>query len=292
MASPAKKPKTEGKTKQFFQKQARKAQNSLEIGDKGFLVTCNFKEREALREVYKLLNDYSDQVVGDTEEVVKPQEDEDEDITSQLQEQINKTKQETKQKATKFLSISTGVQNLLFIRTKDAEPLELGDKIFSDIFDNKIKKSKFILRMLPIATVCQAKIEDIKAAGGELFDQHFLKSPSTFAITFNKRYNNDTNREEVINELAGLVALKNSGNKVDLKEPQKSIIVEILKGFCLLTVVSNFHKYKKYNLSELNKTFSGQDEPEPTDAAEVEDNVTEPAADVKTNESLKKTFIS
>jgi hypothetical protein len=53
MSSPAKKPRTDGKrprtdgkSKSFYSKQARKPQrNTIEVGDKGFLVTCNFKER-------------------------------------------------------------------------------------------------------------------------------------------------------------------------------------------------------------------------------------------------------
>jgi tRNA acetyltransferase TAN1 len=66
----------------------------------------------------------------------------------------------------------------------------------------------------------QAKIEDMKNAAGVLFDKHFLKEPSTFAINFNKRFNNDLNRDEVIKELAELVAMKNPGNKVNLKNPE------------------------------------------------------------------------
>ena len=62
----------------------------------------------------------------------------------------------------------------------------------------------------------------MKNAAGLLFDLHFLKEPSTFAINFNKRFNNDIQRDEVIKELADLVTMKNIGNTVNLKEPQVS----------------------------------------------------------------------
>lgn len=56
MASPAKKQKFSNKSKGYFQKQARRNdRGSLEVGDKGFLVTCNFKERDSIREVRKML---------------------------------------------------------------------------------------------------------------------------------------------------------------------------------------------------------------------------------------------
>lgn len=81
-----------------------------------------------------------------------------------------------------------------------------------------------------------------------------------------------------------MVALKNVGNKVNLKEPQvslrllesrthrnafefqQSIIVEIIKGNCLISVVPDFLKLKKYNVNEL----WDKKEKEPAESAEKE----------------------
>ena len=38
--------------------------HALEPGMKGFLITCNNREREAVREGYNLLNEYADQMYG------------------------------------------------------------------------------------------------------------------------------------------------------------------------------------------------------------------------------------
>jgi len=112
--------------------------------------------------------------------------------------------------------------------------------------------SRFLLRFVPIEMVCKANIEDIKTAAGKLFDKHFLNcSPKTYSIVINKRYNNTIKRDDIINELAGLVNFKNVQHKVDLKNPEHSVIVEILKGICCLSVVPNYLKWKKYNISEL-----------------------------------------
>lgn len=252
MASPAKKSRSDGnKSKNYFKSQARKGpQNFIEAGDQGFLVTCNFKERDATKECYKLLNEY---YKGDGEiQVVQPDEDDD-DIAGQLKKEIEKTQQEVKERNQLFTSVTTGVQNLLFIRSAIGDPTELGVKIMRDLAATKLKKTKFTLRMLPIAAVTKTKMEDITNAAGELFDKHFLKEPCTFAINFNKRYNHDTSREEVINELAALVSLKNPHNKVNLKEPQKSVVVEVVKGLCMIAVVPDYLKLKKYNLHELMK---------------------------------------
>jgi tRNA acetyltransferase TAN1 len=109
-----------------------------------------------------------------------------------------------------------------------------------------------------------AKLEDICDAAGELFDKHFLKQPSTFAIIFNRKYNSEMNRDEIIKQLAELVHLKNMGNKVNLKTPEKTIICEVLKGMCMLTVVPDYFKLKKFNLHELGKKDEKKEDDEET----------------------------
>lgn len=252
MATPPKRPRNEAKDKKFYSKQARKGyKNYLDVGDKGFLVTCNFKEKDSIHECYRLLNEYyaKSQPAVEPAEVAKTEEDED-DISSQLQDQIEKSKIEVKERSQNFQSLSTGVQNCLFIRASIDDPLTLGTTIIRDLAETKVKKTKVTLRFLPIEVICRAKIEDMKDAAGILFDKHFLKEPSTFAINFNRRFS-DMNRDEVIKELADIVALKNPGNKVNLNDPQKSVIVEIIKGHCLLSVVPDYIKLKKYNVNEL-----------------------------------------
>lgn len=106
MSSPAKKSRTDGggKSKSFYAKQARKPQrNSIEVGDKGFLVTCNFKERDSVREVYHLLNHYHKKLhkEEESEETVKADGDDD-DIETQLKDQIEKTNQENKERLKLF----------------------------------------------------------------------------------------------------------------------------------------------------------------------------------------------
>lgn len=269
MSSPAKKPRNESKSKQFYSKQARKHnRHFIEVGDAGFLVTCNFKERDSVRECYQLLNEYYKKTadVKVEEQVVKPEEDD--DIESQLKDQIAKTKEEVKERSRMFQQIDTGVQNLIFIKASIDNVLELGSSIIRDLAETKKKKTKFTLRLLPIETVCKAQVGDIAQAAEKLFDKHFME-PVTFGINFNRRYNNDVSRDEVIKVLANIVTSKNPLNKVNLKEPDRSIIVEVVKGHCLLSVVPDYVKLKKYNVNELwakrepaNDTSSQETEPD------------------------------
>jgi len=37
----------------------------LDIGDRGFLITCNRMEKQTIREAYNLLNEYSNELYGE-----------------------------------------------------------------------------------------------------------------------------------------------------------------------------------------------------------------------------------
>lgn len=129
--------------------------------------------------------------------------------------------------------------------------MDLGVRIIEDLHRTKQTLTKNVLRFIPIEVVCKANIKDIVDAAGILFDKYFLHGERTFSIVYNKRYNNDIKRDDIIKELAELIVAKNMKNKVDLKEPEFSVIVEIIKGLCCLSVIPYYIKYRKYNLSEL-----------------------------------------
>lgn len=116
-------------------------------------------------------------------------------------------------------------------------------------------------------------MKDILDSAGKLFDQYFLKEPTEYSIIFNRRYNNEINRDEVIKELADLISLKNNANKVNLKFPKFSVIVEVIKGLCCLAVLPNYLEWKKYNVSELcaekDSEDGKQDNKEENGAAEA-----------------------
>lgn len=147
--------------------------------------------------------------------------------------------------------METGTNNCIFVKTTIDNHRDLGIQLIKDTYETKSKITKSLIRFFPVDTVCKANIKDIVDASGKLFDRFFLKNPTEYSIVFNKRYNNDINRDEVIKELAELIGLKNKQNKVNLKFPKLSVIVEVIKGLCCLSVLPNYLEYRKYNLVEL-----------------------------------------
>lgn len=268
MSSPAKKKKFEYQKKKFYDKSRnRHNKEFMEPGQSGFLVTCNFREKDCLRESYAVLNEYADILYGKVDEketdatekkssmdvgTDSGDDEEEEDISKMLASDINKAKTDFKKKSYRFQGTDIGnVTNCLFIRAKVPDVVELGVKILTNIYETKQGQTKNVLRFIPVEIVCKANMTDIINAAGKLFDKHLLKEPKTFSIVFNHRMNNSVKRDTIIKELATLVTSKNVNNKVDLKNPQVVVMVEVLKGLCCLSVLPDYFKLRKYNLAEL-----------------------------------------
>lgn len=243
--------------KKYFQQHKKQV---LQVGQRGFLVTCNMNEKACVRECYNLLNHYADELYGpeakqeeqasktETEASKALETDSDDD---DLDAAVAKCREAMTQRKFRFQNVDTGTTNCLFIRTQLEDPLKLGKHIVDDITATGKAMSRFVLRLVPIEAVCKANMPDIINAAGALFDKHFLKEPTTYGIIFNHRYNQQIKRDHIIKELAELVNSKNIANKVDLHHAKKSIIVEVLRGWCLLSVIENYLDCKKYNLAEL-----------------------------------------
>ncbi|KAH8286932.1 hypothetical protein KR018_010713, partial [Drosophila ironensis] len=253
--------------KKYFQNSKRQY---LQPGQRGFFATCNMNEKGCVRECYNLLNHYADILYGPEQEEVQEEpeknqpkaEGEPEKATEKaaseedpddddLEAAAAKCRESLSSRKVRFQNVDTGTTNCVFIRTLLEDPVTLGKHIVQDIAATGKSMSRFVLRLVPIETVCRANMPDIVEAAGALFDKHFLKEPSSYGIIFNHRFNQQIKRDQVITQLAELVNSKNVGNKVDLQKAQKSIIVEVLRGWCLLSVIDNYLDCKKFNLAEL-----------------------------------------
>lgn len=172
------------------------------------------------------------------------------------------------------MQVETKVPNCIFIKTTIDNPNELGVRIIRDIAETQKRKTRMLLRFMPVDVVCRSNVEAIKNAAGQLFDKIFLHSePTTFAIVVNKRYNNDVDRMEIIRELAEMVAFKNSLHKVDLKNAKLTVVVEVVRGLCCLSILPDFIQLKKYNVNELTNV---KDETESKESKESKEGGIEP----------------
>ncbi|XP_039437350.1 THUMP domain-containing protein 1 homolog [Culex pipiens pallens] len=144
--------------------------------------------------------------------------------------------------------MDTGAKNICYITTVLEDPTELALKILQDAAGTKDQKSRYIMKPVPIEVVNKANLKDIMDGAGKLFDRDFLKEPKMFAITSNRLFNNELERESMINALAEMISAKNRGNKTNLKHPELAVIVEVIKGLTMISVVPEISELRMYNL--------------------------------------------
>ncbi|KAJ7305835.1 hypothetical protein JRQ81_010201 [Phrynocephalus forsythii] len=253
------------------------ASRQLDLGMSGILITCNMNERKCVAEAYSLLGEYGERLYGPEQFTgqdedkssgkEEEEEEEEDDAEAALKKEVNQIHAMTEQRQRRFQSVESGANNVIFIRTLGVEPDKLVHHILNDMHVTKKKKNRVILRMLPILGTCKAFMEDMKRYS-ETFFEPWFKSPQkgTFQIVYKARNNSHLNRVSVINELAGVVSHLNPENKVDLSNPEFTIVVEVIKNICCLSVVKDYVLFRKYNLQEVVK---GSKEDRPEDASTV-----------------------
>ncbi|KAG2562680.1 hypothetical protein PVAP13_8KG399600 [Panicum virgatum] len=132
-----------------------------------------------------------------------------------------------------FASLESGCNGCIFIqmhkRAGDPGPVEIVQNIMSSAASTRKHMSRFILRVLPAEVACYASEEEISKAISPLVEKYFPKECPTshkFAVLYEARSNTGIDRMKIINAVAKSVP---QPHKVDLKNPDKTIIVQIAK---------------------------------------------------------------
>ncbi|XP_046848998.1 THUMP domain-containing protein 1-like isoform X2 [Xenia sp. Carnegie-2017] len=285
--SPTQAGKRKKKTKKFYGVGKKgKYQNVIKPGMRGVLVFGADNEAKAKKEAYNLLNEYADELFGcefseevksDTRKEGKPKtmvinyqqgdgnktvEHEDIDSGSEndnandIEKVIAKEiEQISSLKANRrFQHIPTGVRAILFIKTTlSCEDLNrLMHRILCDIAKTKQSKVSF-QRLVPITHICQAELKSIS----KIVDEHYLEkdtegSVKSICVHFKSRFNSNLKRNDVLSEVSSLFL--NLGDKVDLKNPDFVIVLEIMKNLCFMNKLTDFYHHKRYNLHQIGKS--------------------------------------
>lgn len=239
----------------------QRGSRELEVGAQGVLITCNMNERKCTSEAFSLLNEYADALYGPEQptDSLSEGEEGDEDAEAALKKEVSQIQSSMKKRQQRFSALDSGANNVVFIRTHGVDPEELVHRILSDLHQTKKRKSRVILRMLPVSGTCRAFPEDMEKFLSEYLERWF-KAPlrATYQICFKARNSSHSKRDDVIKAVAGLVDKMNPLHKVDLSNPELSIIIEIIKSVCCVSVVSDYMLFRKYNLQEVAKEPANQ----------------------------------
>lgn len=139
------------------------------------------------------------------------------------------------------------------------DPVETVQQVLHDLDSSSTSapSSRFVTRMIPIQATCFASLEEIGLTA-EALVQKYLKdvAPSTFAVNIKRRNCSTVTRDEIINAVAGAVlSMEGAKNewKVNLKSPNYTIMVEICKTLCGMTIVKDYASYRNFNLLEIRE---------------------------------------
>ncbi|BBN15580.1 tRNA acetyltransferase TAN1 [Marchantia polymorpha subsp. ruderalis] len=160
-------------------------------------------------------------------------------------------------KKARFVGYETGCNGVIFVRmhvkkgvVESKGPMELAEAIVRDAASTKQSKTRHCMRLLPVELTCYASTAEMLKVAEPLIQRHFpADQPSIkFAVVCEARANTNLKKMDFINAIAKLVPEPHS---VDLSNPQKTILVQVVKTACAIGVVQDFKELAKYNLRQL-----------------------------------------
>ncbi|KAF5177931.1 Thump domain-containing protein 1-like protein, partial [Thalictrum thalictroides] len=175
-------------------------------------------------------------------------------IDKLIEDELRELKDRSKRR---FVGLDSGCNGVVFVqmikRDGDPGPAEIVKHMMTSAAATRKHMSRFILRVLPVELTCYASEEEISKAIKPLIDQYFpaeaeAQTPLKFAVLYDARANTGIDRMAIIKAVAKAVP---APHKVDLNNPDKSIIVQIAKTVCSIGVVEKYKELCKYNLRQL-----------------------------------------
>ncbi|KAI1826305.1 hypothetical protein F4861DRAFT_497853 [Xylaria intraflava] len=240
---------------------------SLEVGDMGFWVTCQrHKEMKAADEIISLCDEYGQKLFGiSADDAIG---DEDEDIDAAIERDIEALKQAGQPRDdAPFDLLRVNVDCVLFMRTREpVDPLVLVREICKGAAaaagDRSQWRSRFINKLTPVSLTGKATEKGLEDLARKVLSGHFRLAEGeaedaegdgdeacSYAIRPTIRAHTTLKRIPVIEKIASMIS---KNHKVDLKNPDKVIIIEIFQTFCGMSVVGkDWEAMKKYNIHEL-----------------------------------------
>lgn len=215
------------------------------------------KEKQSVREAINILGESLDALRGgdghdkdDTSKGDNTKEEHTQDISSLLADEIADLKDKKKQD---FVAWEMGMPSIAYVECCYKDGPSASDLVFHLLDDAKKSgqnKSRFCKRFYPIDYTTTSSIEDIKTLGETVAREHFPKDISgsvKFSIDCERRaHSPDLERIDVINAFA--FAIPQPPYKVDLNHPEKTVLVNVVKGTCGASVVRGYRELQKYNL--------------------------------------------
>jgi tRNA acetyltransferase TAN1 len=136
------------------------------------------------------------------------------------------------------------------------DPVETVRTVLSDLRSGSAMapSSRFVIRMIPLQATCFANDEELVHTVTHLYARCDQEA-STFAVQVKRRICEHWKSKDVIELVAKHAPPK---WKVNLSEPKYTIIVEICKTLCGISIVEKSKNFGKFNLVEVREKADSQ----------------------------------
>ncbi|KAJ8598362.1 hypothetical protein CTAYLR_003032 [Chrysophaeum taylorii] len=231
------------KKKKYLKPNVPSSVNALR-GRSAIMCTCSGRdERKALGEAVDLVEAYVDKLY--------PREEKEEVVTLSIRERL-KQEAAALRSEQRVVPQDLETQGVLYltIEDPDVDVVKLAKTIVDDVASGT-PGSRLLIRMMPLATVCYASLEEIRDAAKPLVARVFSdEKKSSYKVAIKRRNNSDFPRQEAIETLAALVP---EPHPVDLENPDVTILVEVFKSIAGVSVVPGYAAHHDFNLRRIKE---------------------------------------
>jgi tRNA acetyltransferase TAN1 len=138
--------------------------------------------------------------------------------------------------------------------TSNEPPWDPIDTVRRIMSDNETKasgapSSRFVTRMIPLQATCYASIEELNLTTQALVEKYLPRDAKTFAVESKRRSCDNLTRDQIIETVASKVLAVLPDCKVKLEKPDVTILVEICRTLCGVSVIENCASFKRFNLA-------------------------------------------
>ncbi|KAJ7707483.1 hypothetical protein B0H17DRAFT_1032850 [Mycena rosella] len=224
------------------------------IDGPGVWVTCvKGKEKQAVGELYELLGGLASELwpeVQERDDDDSGAEEEELSIEAQIASEVSAMKRPKNEQ--RFTNCQTNTPCVVFISCKlPVDPVKLVTTHMNNVEATGVTHTRYSLRFSPVVASCVTNLPEIQALCRTVFEPFFgdaVGQKFKYKIELRIRNHTTIGRTDLIEAIAKCVP---EGHTVDLDDPELSILVEVFKSVCGVSVVSDYHKLKKFNVVEI-----------------------------------------
>lgn len=118
--------------------------------------------------------------------------------------------------------------------------------------DARPVRLRYLSRIQPLQSICFANMNDTLDTVKDVCEKYISgDEKQTFSLLYRHRSNDRFDRDELTQNVVRVVTGHRQNLKVDLKEPQLTVSLEVYKNICGVSVLREFNQLKKYNLQSI-----------------------------------------